>query len=439
MKKTKNQMQPSVFIETYGCQMNKSDSEIVAGILADRGYANAATADDADIILINTCSVRANAEQRALGRASTLAGWKREGEHRKLGIIGCMAQRQGDKLAAENPFLDLVAGPDEYRAIPDMLDRATGRHVAVDFHDDEFYSGIEARRQTRVNAWVTIMRGCNNFCTYCIVPYTRGRERSRPADEIIDELKMLTDQNYQEVTLLGQNVNSYHDGETGFARLLERAARECNIPRIRFLTSHPKDLSDALLDVMAAEENICNHIHLPLQAGADSVLKAMNRRYTQAHYLNLVEKIRQRMPQAGITTDIMTGFPGETEADFLETMKVVETVRYDDAFTYHFSVREGTSAAEMKNQVPKKVRLKRLNRLITLQRAITHEKKMALLGRIETVLPEALSRNNPEEWLARTGSDHTVVFPKGSTKQGELVRVEIVKLEGSTLIGRQSF
>lgn len=416
--------------------MNKSDSEIVAGLLSSRGYNHAASMDDADIILINTCSVRANAEQRALGRASTLAGWKREGEHRKLGIIGCMAQRLGDQLLKKHPYLDLVVGPDAYRHLPDLLENGHKENVDVEFNRDEFYTGIEARRQTPVNAWVTIMRGCNNFCSYCIVPYTRGRERSRPADDIINEMITLSEQGYQEVTLLGQNVNSFHDGETGFAQLLRRAARESHIPRIRFMTSHPKDLSDALLDVMAAEESICKHIHLPLQAGADNVLKVMNRKYTQAHYLDLVDKIRQRMPLAGITTDIMTGFPGETEADFMETMKVVETVRYDDAFTYHFSPREGTQAANMDNQVDGKVRLERLNRLITLQRQITKEKKTDMVGRIVTVLPENPSKNNPDEWLGRTGSDHTVVFPKNGSHQGELVQVEIVKLEGSTLIGR---
>ncbi|MCK5148214.1 tRNA (N6-isopentenyl adenosine(37)-C2)-methylthiotransferase MiaB, partial [bacterium] len=343
--------------------MNKGDSEIVAGLLQDRGYIIADSLDQADIVLINTCSVRANAEQRALGRAKTLSGWKREGHNRRLGIIGCMAQRLGDQLIEENPFIDLVAGPDTYRMLPQLLNFNAVSTVAVEFDKSEFYTGVEARRQTSFNAWVTIMRGCNNYCAYCIVPFTRGRERSRTADEILREIEELAVKGYKEIILLGQNVNSFNDGKMDFADLLQRISQNSGIPRIRFMTSHPKDLSNKLLDVMAAESNICRHIHLPLQAGSDSILKAMNRKYTQAHYLDLIKAIRSRMPDAGITTDIMTGFPGETDADFNETIKVVEEVKYDDAFTYHFSPREGTQAAEMPDQIPKEIRLERLDQL----------------------------------------------------------------------------
>ena len=347
-----------------------------------------------------------------------------------------MAQRLGETLTQDSPHVDLVAGPDAYRRLPELLHAHGAPGVAVDFDGDEHYSGIVARRQNAVNAWVTVMRGCNNFCAYCIVPYTRGRERSRKADAVVAEVRDLVAAGFREVTLLGQNVNSYHDGETGFPALLRRVARETGILRVRYMTSHPKDLSLSLLDVMAGEPNICEHVHLPLQAGSNAVLEVMNRRYTQERYLGIIEAIRERMPHAGITTDIMVGFPGESEADFQETLKVVETVAYDDAFTYYFSPREGTAAAEMAGQVDKAVRLERLDRLIQLQRRITAQKKQALIGRVEEVLPEATSKQSQDDWLGRTSSDHTVVFAKGNLAWGEPVQVRIVKVEGSTLIGR---
>lgn len=432
-EKGKNR-QPLVFIETYGCQMNKCDSEIVQGLLSQYGYGTAQAIEEADIILVNTCSVRTHAEERALGRVSSLAAWKRAEPGRKLGIIGCMAQRLGPELLHMKPFLDLVAGPDNYRDLPNMLaSRDDACRTELDHR--ELYDRVPAQRETSLHAWVTITRGCDNFCSYCIVPYTRGRERSRSLDSILDEIRGLADLGIIEITLLGQNVNSYRSGTVTFPDLLQRAADISGIERVRFMTSHPKDLSPELLRVIAAHPCVCEHIHLPLQAGSDRILAAMNRRYTQRHYLALVDQIRTTVPNVTLTTDVIVGFPGETEADFQETFRIFERIRFDDAFTYYYSPRSGTRAADMPGQVDDAVKLDRLNRLITLQRRISKEKQAELIGSTLEVIPERNSKQSDREWMGRSRENHVVIFPKLEFSVGETVAVRIEESTGSSLRG----
>jgi tRNA-2-methylthio-N6-dimethylallyladenosine synthase len=436
MDKTIRQKRSSVFIETYGCQMNKSDSEVVAGLLAASGYDVVENQEEADVILINTCSVRNHAEKRALGRISVLASWRREVDSRKLGIIGCMAQRMGNDLLTEKPFVDFIVGPDEYRSIPRLIGNGHDtRRALTQFHDDENYSGIIPYRESSICGWITITRGCNNFCSYCIVPYTRGRERSRPAEDILRETEHMVHDGIVEVTLLGQNVNSYDDGKNRFSDLLRMISRVSGIHRIRFLTSHPKDLTDDILEVIASEDEVCPHIHLPVQSGSNHILSLMNRHYTRERYLGLVEKARDNIPDVSITSDILVGFPGETESDFSLTYALMEEVRFDEAFTYRYSTRQGTRAAEMEDNLTEKERLDRLDKIIRLQRGITREKKIEMIGRFVEVLPEAENKQSPEEWMGRTGMNHVVVFPKDGISLGQPVMVRITECRGSTLRG----
>ena len=427
---------PAVFIQTYGCEMNKYDSEIVNGILTSEGFSLAGTIDNADIVLINTCSVRDHAEKRALCKIDVIARWKKTAPHRKLGVIGCMAQRFGENLLHQKPFLDFIVGPDEYRKLPDIM--SNGQHnpsVQTRLCQNETYSGIPPVRQTGISGWVAIMRGCNNFCSYCIVPYTRGRERSRPALDILQEIKQMAEDGFREVTLLGQNVNSYTDGHADFPDLLERTSQIPGIFRIRFITSHPKDLSDKLLEVIASNEKICPHIHLPLQSGSNRILKLMNRGYSREDYLNLIEKARTFIPGVALTSDIMVGFPGETESDFLDTCDLVETIRFDDAFTYRYSPRQGTKAVEMTDHLSEKDKLDRLDWIIKLQRRITLEKKQEMIGHRVEVLPERRSKKSTGEWMGKTITNHVVVFPKKNVSIGQPVEVTIQECQGLTLRG----
>lgn len=434
--------QPRFFIETYGCQMNKYDSELIAGLLEIRGHAQAATMEEADTVIVNTCAVREHAEIRAIGRINSLAGWKNQQEGRKLGVVGCMAQRLADQLLDSIPALDFVMGPDAYRKLPDILDN--GRHdegsgaaVETGLDTEEQYSQLSPSRESGTNAWIAIMRGCNNFCSYCIVPYTRGRERSRPINEIIVEFNEIIDSGYREVTLLGQNVNSYKDEDSGtlFPELLGRLSRERPDTWIRFMTSHPKDVSLALLDVMAEEANVCEHLHLPIQSGSNSVLESMNRKYTREHYLDMVGEARKRIPDISLTTDIMVGFPGETEEDFENTLQVLETVRYNDAFMYHYSPRQGTKSASLEETISQAEKLRRLDILIKKQRQIALEIKQEMVGSTVTVLPEGRSKRNDREWMGRTRGNHVIVLTGDKVKIGTPVSVGIKSLRGATLRG----
>jgi tRNA-2-methylthio-N6-dimethylallyladenosine synthase len=422
-------------IETYGCQMNKSDSEIVAGLLEQAGYYPSEPAE-ADLILINTCSVRQHAEDRAMGRIASLKTWVFEHPARKLGILGCMAY-QGEVLLKRFPYLSFVLGPNDYLRLPSLLSNgAHGPAVHNQVNNPEIYRGVHPVRRPGLSGWVTIMRGCSNYCAYCIVPYTRGPERSRPADEILEEIRYLTDQGFREITLLGQNVNSYRDGEMDFAALLRRAARIEGLFRVRFMTSHPKDLSAAVIQAIAEEKTLCRHIHLPVQSGSDRILGLMNRQYSRAHYMRLIQEARTRIPDIAFTTDVIVGFPGESENDFLKTVSLMKEIRFDDAFTYHYSPRPGTAAARMKDTVSRDVKLDRLDQIIRLQRRITLEKKMALVGLTLEVLPEQNSRRSDREWMGRTGTDHVVIFPKDSALPGTPVPVKIESCRGYTLRGK---
>jgi tRNA-2-methylthio-N6-dimethylallyladenosine synthase len=429
---------PLFAIETYGCQMNKYDSEIVAGILEKNGYAQTLNSDSADILFINTCSVRDHAEKRALGRIGSLRSWKEDRFGRRLGVIGCMAQRLSDELFRMKPHIDFVVGPDEYRNIPNILSNGFDKPAAAQFHPEETYNNTTPYRHSSISGWVAINRGCNNYCSYCIVPYTRGRERSRPADAVYAEITEMIKQGFREVTLLGQNVNSYNDGQKTFPDLLKMCCSISGLHRIRFVTSHPKDLSDHLMDVMAECDKICQHLHLPAQSGSNTILKSMNRNYTREYYIRLIEKARIRIPDLAISTDIMVGFPGETESDFQDTYSLMKKIGFEDAFTYRYSIREGTKAAGMEDTVSEQEKQSRLKKIITLQRKITQQKKQALIGSRVVVLPEMPSKHSPQEWMGKTPTNHVVVFPKNTTSMGEPVEITIDACIGSTLRGTRT-
>ena len=428
-------MKPSsVYIETYGCQMNKLDSENVAAILTAGGYTVVGDMHESDVILLNTCAVRNNAEQRIHGRIGELSSLRRGKPELLFGIIGCMAQRLGDQLTG---VVRIVAGPDSYRRLPDMIRLASSGYI-VDtvLSREEMYRGIEPIRNDEHSAWVDVMRGCDNYCTYCVVPYTRGRERSIPLGEIIDELARLKDRGYREVTLLGQNVNSYRDGDVDFAELLDRAA-DTGIGWIRFLTSHPKDIDSRIIDVMARRGNVCNHLHLPLQSGSDRILDAMNRRYTVEKYRAIIDQARSLVTGINISTDIIFGFPGETEGDFRATLNLMEDIRFDFAFMYRYSEREGTKASLMPDKVPENVRIERLKEAIELQNAIIRSSNREHIGSTFVVLVKGPSKDTLG-WYGFTETTIPVVFTAddGNVSKGSFVNVRIEDTTGASLIGR---
>ncbi|MBN2029943.1 tRNA (N6-isopentenyl adenosine(37)-C2)-methylthiotransferase MiaB [bacterium] len=417
--------------------MNKYDSEIIAGLLTSEGYRITEKEEEATVYLINTCSVREHAEKRALGRIGTLSHWKRHNPQRKLGVIGCMAQRMGETLFIQKPFLDFILGPDEYSKLPDLIANGHQEHCTeISLHGIESYSTIEPKRRSGIDGFVAVSRGCNNYCSYCIVPYTRGRERSRPIHDILDEIEKMIDENYVEVTLLGQNVNTYNDGQHDFADLLQQVNNIAGIHRIRFMTSHPKDLTDKILQTVASSEKVCPHLHLPLQSGSDPILSKMNRGYTRKEYTNLVDRARRVIPDVSITSDIMVGFPGETETDFQETVRLMKDVLFDDAFTYRYSPREGTKAFQMNDDVSEQKKRHRLDQIIKLQRQISFKKRQNLIGRCIEVLPEKTSKQSPDEWMGKTPGDHVVIFPKKHIRLGQPVKVLIESCRGSTLRGK---
>lgn len=429
-----------VYIETYGCQMNVADSETVAAIMHTNNYFVAETTDNADIIIINTCSVRDNAEQKIWHRLDYFKGLKRRKNNLKVGIIGCMAQRVG-KAFLEHPAVDFVAGPDAYRSLPQLIE-AQSDVINVQLSTDETYAQIIPYRigENKITGFVSITRGCNNFCTYCIVPYTRGRERSRSYSDILNEISQLSDSGYKEICLLGQNVNSYRIAENniGFPELLEMIARKYPNLRIRYTTSHPKDMSDELLRVMADYSNICKHIHLPLQSGSNNVLKNMNRKYTREWYMGRIEAIKKYIPDCGITTDVFAGFCGETEADHNDTLEIMKLVGYDSAFMFKYSERPGTFAAEhLKDDVPEEVKISRLNEIIELQQKLSAESNKKDVGKTFTVLAESYSKRSKEQLFGRTSQNKVVVFPKGDINAGDLVEIKIESYSAATLKGKQ--
>ncbi len=427
-------IKPTVYIETYGCQMNKLDSENVAAIFGEAGYPVVDNPVSADVILLNTCGVRENAESRIRGRVGELSSLRRDRPNLVIGIIGCMAQRLGDRLLS--PVVRIVAGPDTYRRLPEMIAGLDGRGVSdLGFDSAEMYDDLEPVRTSPFSAWVAVTRGCDNFCSYCIVPYTRGRERSISADRVIAQLDRLAAEGYREVTLLGQNVNSYRDGDTDFAKLLHRAA-DTGVGWIRFLTSHPKDLDDRILEVMANRENVCNHLHLPLQSGSDRILASMNRKYSTGRYLELVRRARDMIPGVSLTTDLIFGFPGETEADFQATLDVMASVRYDFAFLYRYSEREGTRACDFAGSVPEKVRIERLKAAIELQNSITAAKNREQIGRVHTVLVKGPSKD-ARGWygFTDTGAPAVVTTDDCAVQPGVFVRMRVESSTAASLVG----
>ena len=428
----------SVYIETYGCQMNFADTEIVLGVLKKQGYTVAQNPEDADIILLNTCSIRDNAEQRIYGRLGNLKNLKIKKPELVLGILGCMAERLRKDLIEEKKIVDVVVGPDEYRRLPEYIDIAFNgdKGIGVKLSRTETYDDIEPHREDGLSAWISVMRGCDKFCTFCVVPFTRGRERSRSLNSIVKEIEELSLRGFKEVTLLGQNVNSYRDGENDFADLLAASAKVDPSMRIRFTTSHPQDLSDKLLYTIAEHQNICNYIHLPVQSGSNRILELMNRTYTIEHYLNLIEKAKKIIPGVSFSTDIIAGFPTETWEDHLATLEVMRQVRYDGAYMFKYSPREGTKAYKMGDDVPEEVKTKRLQEIIDLQQQISYEINQNLIGKEEIVLIEGFSRKSDEFLSGRTDTNKVTIIPAQSDiKPGDYVRVKINKATSATLFG----
>lgn len=434
-----------LYIETYGCQMNVADSEVVASIMETIGYEQIADASEADAVLLNTCSIRDNAEQKIHARLAELNARRRarDGKRFAIGVIGCMAERAKTDLI-ENCGVDLVAGPDAYLDLPNLMASVEAGHKAinVDLSTTETYRDVIPTRlgSNGVGGFVSIMRGCNNFCSYCIVPYTRGRERSRELQSILNEVDDLRRRGFKEVTLLGQNVNSYRfvdaDGMvTDFPRLLATVAEFAPEMRVRFTTSHPKDMSDGTIDVIAAHPNICRHIHLPVQSGSNAVLKAMNRKYTREWYMGRIEAIRSRIPECGMSTDLFTGFHGETEEDFQLTLELMREARFDSAFMFKYSERPGTLAARtMPDNVPDEVKTERLNRMIALQNELSAASNLSDVGKTFEVLVEGFSKRSREQLMGRTSQNKAAVFPRGDHKKGDFVRVRVVGASSATLL-----
>ena len=439
-----NSTDRKLYIETYGCQMNVADSEVVAAVLATVGYDIVDSVENADAILLNTCSIRDNAEQKIIGRLQTLRSLRRKSGNLIIGVIGCMAERLRDDLI-ENHGVDIVAGPDSYLDLPNLFASAEAgeKAINVELSTTETYRDIIPARITgnKVSGFISIMRGCNNFCSYCIVPYTRGRERSRPVDSILGELNDLRAKGFKEITLLGQNVNSYKyvneaDGSTvTFDRLLAIVAEAAPDMRIRFTTPHPKDMTDAIIDVVASYPNICRHIHLPVQSGSDKVLKLMNRKYTRQWYLDRVNAIRQRIPDCGISTDMFTGFHDESEEDFLETLSLMHEVGFDAAFMFKYSERPGTLAARtMPDNISEEVKIERLNRMIELQNTLSAESNRRDIGKEFEVLIEGVSKRSTDQFVGRTSQNKTAVFPRGDYRVGDIVKVRVLDSTSATLI-----
>ena len=435
-----------LFLETYGCQMNVADSEVVASVMQMAGYGTTDNLDSADAIFINTCSVRDNAEQRIFARLNTLNALRRKRDRRLIiGIIGCMAERMKDELI-NNHGVDLVAGPDSYLELPSLIATAEAgeKAINVQLSTTETYRDIIPTRisGSRTSGFISIMRGCNNFCTDCIVPYTRGRERSREPQSILNELNDLQTKGFKEVTLLGQNVNSYlYKGTRGqedvdFAGLLAMVAEAAPEMRVRFTTSNPEDLSDAIIDTMASHANICKHIHLPVQSGSNKVLKLMNRKYTREWYLDRINRIRTAMPDCGISTDMFTGFHDETEEDFEMTLSLMREVGFDSSFMFKYSERPGTFAAKrLPDNVPEEVKIDRLNRMIALQNELSLCSNRADVGKTFEVLVEGYSKRSKDDMFGRTQQNKVIVFPAGDTKIGDFVTCKVEKATSATLIG----
>lgn len=428
-----------LYIETYGCQMNVADSEVVASVMGMAGYDVCQDISEADAIFLNTCSVRDNAEQRVFARIDAINSRRRKGRRIILGVLGCMAERVKEDLLT-NHGVDLVAGPDAYLSLPDLIAQAEMGHKAINIElsQVETYRDVVPLRlhSAKISGFVSIMRGCNNFCHYCIVPYTRGRERSRDVESILREVRDLREKGYKEVTLLGQNVNSYSDSSIGFPQLLRKVAEAVPDLRIRFTTSHPKDMSDETLKVIAQTPNICHHIHLPVQSGSNKILRLMNRKYTREWYLERVEAIRRIIPDCGLSTDIFVGYHDETEDDHLQSLSLMREVSFDSAFMFKYSERPGTYASKhLPDNVPEEVKTRRLSELISLQTSISAEANRKDEGKVFKVLVEGFSKRSREQLCGRTSQNKMVVFDKNSHHIGETITIRITGSSSATLFG----
>lgn len=432
------------YIETYGCQMNVADSEVVAAILEAKGYTRTDERNEADLILVNTCSVRENAEQRVRGRVQGFTEIKKKNPQLLVAIMGCMAERLGAALFEQEKNVNIVVGPDAYMDLPLLIEKAERgeKAINVELSTTETYKDICPSRidETAISGFVSIMRGCNNFCTYCIVPYTRGRERSRSPHSIINEVLDLQSRGYKEVTLLGQNVNSYlwrGDGmEVNFPALLERVATVVPGMRVRFATSHPKDMSDEILRTIAAHPNICRHIHLPVQSGSNSVLKDMNRKYTREWYLDRIRAIREIIPDCGLSTDVFVGFHNESEEDYQQTLSLMREVGFDSAFMFKYSERPGTMASRnLPDNVDEEVKGRRLQELIDMQVELSLESNRRDVGKTFEVLVEGTSKKKADELFGRSSQNKVIVFPDNGAKAGDLVQVRVKECTSATLIG----
>lgn len=442
---TTNTFQRLIHIETFGCQMNESDSELVRSLLKQEGFAFTEDRERADVVLVNTCAIRENAHKKIYAHLSEMKGLKKQ-RSLVVGVLGCMAQNLKTELAEKEPLIDVLAGPDAYRQLPMLLSNAldsqeqglSQKAFALDLSEYETYEHIIPDRGTGVNAWITVMRGCDNFCSFCVVPYTRGRERSREPEAVLAEAREAAARGFKQITLLGQNVNSYRAGEWDFARLIAAVADQPGIERVRFTSPHPKDFPPALIEAIAAHPTICKHVHLPLQAGSDRILNLMERTYTGAEYLTLVDRIRRTIPEVVLTTDIICGFCSETDHDFLDTYRMVEEVQFDSAFIFKYSERKNTIAArKYLDDVPDDVKGARVSRLLEAQRRITLERNRAYIGKTVEVLVERDATRSPTQGMGKTDGNITVVWDKGTDplQPGSLTTKHIFKASAATLYG----
>ena len=433
-------MNKKYYIETYGCQMNVYDSELVAGQLIKLGYNKTKRLEAADIILLNTCSIREKAEETVSNRLDSMHYLKKKKPGLLIGVLGCMAQNLKNDLLESKPYVDVILGPDSYRRIPEIINnrKGTSKHqVDTRLSKHEVYEDLFPLRKNSVNAWISISRGCDKFCTFCIVPFTRGRERSRSLDSIVREVEGVIQKGFVEITLLGQNVNSYRTENGKFPDLLEAISAIRGVKRIRFMSPHPQDMDEDLLQVMSSHENICNYIHLPLQSGSDRILRRMNRTYTKSEFLSLVDIIREYLPGCAISTDIIVGFPGETEKEFEETLQVMDKVIFDRAFMFKYSPRPGTKAAEYSDQINEEIKQDRLERLINMQHTHTLIANQRHIGKVMKVLIEKESKKSDLQWVGRTEGNMGVIFNKNNEQMKDIVDILITDAQGISLFGNR--
>jgi tRNA-2-methylthio-N6-dimethylallyladenosine synthase len=423
-------------ISTYGCQMNSADSSTLVATMASRGYQRVEDEAQADLFVFNTCSVREKAEQRVIGRLGQIKKYVKRKPHVKVAVVGCMAQRLGEELIKIAPHVNIVLGTDRLFELPDVLEGTENTTPVMTAFGHEDMDLIEPIKETPFSGFVTISRGCDNYCTYCIVPYVRGRERAHSSEQIINNVNRLIDDGVIEITLLGQNVNSYKYNDTDFPDLLKLVLKKTKVPRLRFMTSHPKDLSDKLIDVLANEPRMMPHIHLPLQSGANRILKRMGRVYKVEHYLKIVESLRQKMDYLTITTDLIVGFPTEKEEEFEQTLDIVRQVQYDSAFMFRYSVRPGTTASRYLDDVPEEDKIRRLNKLIAVQQEIATARNQREIGQVRFCMVEGNSRRSEDFMRARSEGNKTVLFKANNINNGEIVPLRITSADAFTLHGK---